>query len=177
MDGKKECVGVNPRRRCKITPLIADLVEQPVLLYGFQTTLKQLQHYYRCRYGSSFQPKAFHAMLNRVCSRSRLLLIAGGSLCTMLAKRLLCFNGECDVRDPVRLGRSVLSRRHFLDNSTPICGATLVENKNRVSSVAFHPTSPLLATGFYNFDKTVKLWRLSPDGSAATCVATLEGHS
>ena len=38
-----------------------------------------------------------------------------------------------------------------------------------------HPTAPILATGSY--DNTAKLWRLSPDGSAATCVATLAGHS
>jgi WD40 repeat protein len=46
-----------------------------------------------------------------------------------------------------------------------------------VSSVAFHPTAnpPLLATG--SFDTTVKLWRFSSDGSNATCVVTLAGHS
>jgi WD40 repeat protein len=32
-----------------------------------------------------------------------------------------------------------------------------------------------LATG--SGDKTAKLWRFSPDGSTATCVATLKGHS
>jgi hypothetical protein len=44
-----------------------------------------------------------------------------------------------------------------------------------VYSVAFHPTEPLLATG--SSDKTAKLWRFSPDGSTATYVATLKGHS
>ena len=42
-----------------------------------------------------------------------------------------------------------------------------------VTSVAFHPTAPLLATG--SRDNTVKLWHLSPDST--TCVATLEGHT
>jgi WD40 repeat protein len=52
---------------------------------------------------------------------------------------------------------------------------TLAGHSDRVNSVAFHPTAPFLATGSH--DKTAKLWRLSPDGSAATCVATLVGHS
>jgi len=42
-------------------------------------------------------------------------------------------------------------------------------------SVAFYSIAPLLATGSH--DKTAKLWRFEPDGSAATCVATLRGHS
>jgi WD40 repeat protein len=42
-------------------------------------------------------------------------------------------------------------------------------------SVAFHPTAPLFATGF--FDNTAKLWQYSSDGKEVTCVATLEGHS
>ena len=44
-----------------------------------------------------------------------------------------------------------------------------------VTSVAFHSTAPLLATG--SGDNTVRLWLLSSDNSSATCVATLTGHS
>jgi WD40 repeat protein len=61
------------------------------------------------------------------------------------------------------------------DGSTATCVATLAGHRHCVTSVAFHPTAPLLATGSY--DNTAKLWRFSPDGSTATCVATLEGHS
>ena len=43
-----------------------------------------------------------------------------------------------------------------------------------VTSVAFHPTAPLLATG--SRDNTVKIWDLSPDNKSATCVVTLAGH-
>ena len=67
------------------------------------------------------------------------------------------------------------------DNLAATCVATLEEHKGKwynsdhsVSSVAFHPTAPILATGSY--DETVKLWRLNSDNSAATCVATLRGH-
>lgn len=69
--------------------------------------------------------------------------------------------------------------------------ATLTGHGSYVSSVVFHPTLPLLATG--SWDNTVKLWRFpepprdyteSPlfypkvDFSVTppTCVATLEGH-
>jgi len=52
--------------------------------------------------------------------------------------------------------------------------ATL-EGSFNSNSVAFHPTARLLATG--SQDKTVNLWRLSPDNwKATTCVATLKGH-
>jgi WD40 repeat protein len=61
------------------------------------------------------------------------------------------------------------------DFEVATCLATLEGHSNRVCSVAFHPTAPLLATG--SDDKTAKLWRFSPDGSTATCVATLAGHS
>jgi hypothetical protein len=63
----------------------------------------------------------------------------------MLARRLLCFNGECAVRDALRLGTSALSRRHLFKNSS----ATLAAHSNCVDSAAFHPTPPLLATIFY----------------------------
>ena len=66
------------------------------------------------------------------------------------------------------------------DNLTATCVATLDSSNgghsSGVNSVAFHPTAPLLATG--SQDRTVKLWRLdNPDGSAATCVATLDSSN
>ena len=93
----------------------------------------------------------------------------------MLAERLLCFNGDCAVRYALRLGASVLSRRHFFRNSSATCVATLEGHRKLVSSVAFHLAAPLLATG--SNDCTVRLWLLSFDNSSETCVATLEGYS
>jgi WD40 repeat protein len=64
------------------------------------------------------------------------------------------------------------------DNGTCRVIATLgVRHRHRapVTSVAFHPTFLLLATG--SIDKTAKLWSFSADGSMPTCVATLNGHS
>jgi WD40 repeat protein len=65
------------------------------------------------------------------------------------------------------------------NNMSAVCVATLEGHSGFVWSVAFYPTAPLLATG--SWDKTVKLWRFSPNGSAAnnmqaTCVETLRGH-
>ncbi len=70
----------------------------------------------------SFEINALNAMRSRLRSEDRLLLITGGRLCLKLAKRLLCFNGECAVRYALRLGASVLSRRHFFRNSSALCG-------------------------------------------------------
>ena len=98
-------------------------------------------------------------------------MITGGRMIVILVRKLLRFNGECAVCYDHRLGASVLSRRHFFDNSSATCVATLAGHECSVSSVAFHPTALLLATGSY--DKTVRLWLLSSDNSSATFVSTL----
>ena len=162
-------------RRRRDPQLIGDFVARPAFLYAFQTAVKQLQAAFPSRYQRSSESNALNAMRSRICSENRLVLITGGRLCVMLARRLLCFNGECAVRDALRLGTSALSRRHFFRNSSATCVATLKGHSNSVTSVVFHPTAPLLATG--SWDNTVRLWLLSSDNSSATCVATLEGHS
>ena len=154
-------------RRRRNPQLIDDFVACPAFLYGFQTALKQLQAIFpipwiRCGARGSFEINASNAMRSRLCSENRLLLITGGRLCLMLAERLLCFNGKCAVRYALRLGTSVLSRRHFFRNSFATCVATLAGHSRWVTSVAFHPTAPLLATGsskIFCSDCTVKLWR------------------
>ena len=157
----------------KESELIGDLVARPALLYGFQTALKQLQAVLRSRHSVSFETNPLNAMRSRVCSEDRLLLITGGRLCALLARRLLCFNGECAVsrHNASRLGTIVLSRRHFFPESLATCVATVNGYINWVLCVAFHPTAPLLATG--SVENGVKLLRMSSDNSSATCVATL----
>ena len=147
------------QRRRRNPQLIGDLVARPAFLHAFQAAVKQLEVVFPSRYRRSFEANAFNAMRSRVtvCSENRLLLITGGRLCAMLARRLLCFNGECAVRDALRLGTSALSRRHFFRNSSATCVATLEGHSGYVTSVAFHPTAPLLATG--SRDCTVRLWR------------------
>jgi WD40 repeat protein len=162
-------------RRRRDPQLIGGFVARPAFLHAFQSAVKQLQAVFPSRHTRSFAAHALDAMRSCVSSEDRLLLISGGRLCGMLARRLLCFNGECAVRDALRLGTSALSRRHFFRNSCATCVATLDEHSSHVLSVAFHPTAPLLATG--SQDSTVRLWLLSCDNSCATCVATLKGHS
>ena len=43
------------------------------------------------------------------------------------------------------------------DNSSATCVATLAGHSKGVTSVAFHPTAPLVKTS--SFDETVRLWR------------------
>jgi WD40 repeat protein len=164
-------------RRRRGPQLIGGFVAHPAFLHAFQSAVKQLEAVFPRRYtrNRSFAAHALEAMKSRVSSEDRLLLVSGGRLCGMLARRLLCFNGECAVRDALRLGTSALSRRHFFRNSSATCVATLKANRSIVHSVAFHPTAPLLATG--SNDNTVRLWLLSCDNSSATCVATFKGHS
>jgi len=157
---------------------IIAFIELYVSLHGFQNAVRQLDAVFPSHYRRSFQFSALNALRSRVCSRSRLLLISGGQLCTLLAKRLLCFNGQCAVRDAFSLGRSALSRRHFFDYSTVTCSKTLEGHWHYsvVRSVAFDSRDySLLATG--SSDNTARLWRFSPDGSNAICVSTLIGHS
>ena len=144
------------KRRRRNPQLIGDLVARPAFLHAFQSAMKQLQAVFPSRYTRSFAANALHAMRSRVSSEDRLLLVSEGRLCAMLARRLLCSNGECVVRNPLRLGTSVLCRR-LLVLPSPFCLATLKGHGNDVHSVAFHPTAPLLATG--SNDSTVRLWR------------------
>lgn len=66
------------------------------------------------------------------------------------------------------------------DGTAATCVATLLGHLGKegghVTSVKFHPIDcSLLAT--CSGDDTAMLWRLSADGTSATCVATLTGHS
>lgn len=62
------------------------------------------------------------------------------------------------------------------DNAKDISlSVTLQVSKDQaVTCVAFHPSLLVLATGCV--DNCAKLWQLSSDCSAASCVATLQGH-
>jgi len=97
------------KRRLRDPQVIGDLVACPAFLHAFQATVKQLQAVFPSRHRRSFEANAFQAMRSYVCSGTTLLLITGGRLCALLAQRLLCFDGDCAVRDPLRLGTSTLS--------------------------------------------------------------------
>jgi WD40 repeat protein len=151
---------------------IDGLLSQPTFLYSFQTCLKQLEAVYPSRL--RFRSNALQIRIH-VSSWNRLRLVAGGRLCVMVAHRLLCVPGQRIIDCPIRHGAAILSRRHRFKKAPATCVATLKGHSDNVTSVAFHSSATLLATG--NSNGTAKLWRISPDGTAATCVATLEGHS
>lgn len=99
-------------------------------------------------------------------ANNRLKLIAQSSLGVVLACKFVNFqNHELLIRIIERMSRP-------RPISEPTCVATLAWHRGHVTSVAFHPSLPLLATG--SGDQTAKVWRLSPDGTAASCVATLK---
>ena len=127
-------------------------------------------------HSSSVHSVAFHP---------RLPILATGSLDRTV--KLWSFSDDCLFPPEIQV-----SKKH-----PPALVATLEGHDSHVTSVAFHPTAPLLATG--SSDRTVRLWLLScdylsatseaiPDKLSATCeaisdnlsatsVATLAGHS
>jgi hypothetical protein len=80
-------------RRRRDPQLIDDFIACPAFLHAFQSAVKQLQVVFPSRYRRSFAAHALDAMRSRISSENRLLLVSGGRLCGMLARRLLCFNG------------------------------------------------------------------------------------
>ena len=99
-------------------------------------------------------------------------------VCSVAFHSTLPLLATCSEDNTAKLWHLVYTPNGSISVAT--CVATLDSSNgghNRsVNSVAFHPTLPFLATG--SDDKTAKLWRLdNPDGSAATCVATLEWHN
>ena len=136
-------------RRRRDPQLIGDLVARPAFLHTFQSAVNQLQAVFPSRKRRSFASNIWDAKRSCVSSQNRLLLVSGGRLCAMLARRLLCFNGECAVRDALRLGTSALSRRHFFKELVNPSFTTLSNGLGAIFSMAVHPTAPFLAIGRY----------------------------
>jgi WD40 repeat protein len=153
---------------------LESLMNRMILLYSFQNAVMQLEAVFPFRYRCSFQLRALYAIKSHLYSHERQLLIAGGQLSVILTQRLLCFKGKCSVRSPLRLGLSILSRRHFFNKSKARCIVAFTEHKDSVTCVAFHPTAPILAT--CSNDTTIKLWKMSPDSSEPIYITTLKGH-
>jgi WD40 repeat protein len=156
---------------------IAELYAQAAYIRAFQANKKQLEAPFPRR------PSLFAAPPWNVAGRTvalqqpqRLKLIALGHICVVLARRLLCFDGRCAVRQPLEHATSLLARRHvmpFFLLPSPI--ARLPAHEVNILSVAFHPQLQLMATGSH--DKTAKLWLLDMSSRSITHTATLQGHS
>jgi WD40 repeat protein len=62
------------------------------------------------------------------------------------------------------------------DESTTWSKVSILDgHRDIVTTVAFHPSGILLATG--SKDNNIKIWRMSLDGTKWTCVSTLRGHN
>jgi len=143
-----------------------ELIVSPVYLWAFQTNREQLKLFFPFR--SEKQPIIPHSIYDVFINKKQQCdLIMKSHLAVILAKKLVG-----NIRYPRSHSQMILSRQHYFQKVK--CVETLAEHSDVVNCVAFHPTAPLLATG--SDDKTVKLWRLSPDASTATCVSTLNGH-
>ena len=158
----------NPKRReheieiyTREKSLLKYLMDFNAFIWSSQFAEKQLEVIFQSRQAQSVRRhlETRNAFVNpmTVSHQNRRLLIQYGGLTLCLMKGLFCFNGKCAVRYALRLGTSVLSRRHFFRNSSATCVSTLKGHRDYVLSLAFHPTAPLLATG--SWDKTVRLWR------------------
>ena len=155
-------------------PFLIDILARLAFSYLFERNQRLLQLFYTGRQPVMMQPFR-HFTLNH---KYRLKLL-GISLSIVLAPRLV----QSDRRNnrlELQLVKRIMSRTHKLPEiSPPVTAAPLTGHSNSVTSMAFHLTAPLLATG--STDNTVKLWQLSSDNSSATCVATLDrrngGHN
>ena len=184
------------RSRRKNPQFIDDLVAQPAFLHAFLAALKQLQAVFPSRSPTPLQLLLFRDNVSRaigirVGSQNHLLLITEGRLCTVLAHRLLCFQGQHrpSVRHAFKLSKRILSQRHIFEDSSMACVSTIAADYGMgVRSVAFHPTEPIAAIAPFpvsfsigdKTDRTAILLRLSSKeqhDSSATCVANLEGHA
>ena len=105
--------------------------------------------------------------------KQRLSLLCRGRMIALLVQKLLCSPYQ------PRHSTAVVSQRHFvgLKNSAATCVSTLQGHSGRVTSVAFHPSAPYLATSSWNWENTTKLWLLNADCSDVKCVSTLQGHT
>jgi WD40 repeat protein len=169
------------------TPFINFLSSQLASLFSFQAGLRYLDAVFPSCIPLCFRYSPTTAIGIRIKFQNRLLLITGGRLCAAVALKLLCETGQRAISSPLRtlivkLGTTILSRRHVFKEAPAIL--TCVTTKKRRSScvlcVAFHPSAPYIATGneAYGSDtNTAILWRMSADGTVASCVATLKGHS
>ncbi len=68
---------------------------------------------FRC-HPSQAHAQQWHVVGIDIRQQQRRALLCRGALCTLLVPRLLCFQGECGVRQSLNLAKRIASRRHFL---------------------------------------------------------------
>ena len=140
------------------TGFIAELLAHPVYSLASKINAEYFEAVARRR-AVSTRALHWHALLVSIGVPQRLAVVCRGGLSALLVQRLICFGRERAVKRALKHATCVMSRRHFvgLKERIPTCVSTLQGHSSYVSSVAFHPSAPYLATG--SIDDTAKLWR------------------
>ena len=155
------------------------LLKMKAFMASSQFTIMKLRVMYRSQSWLQFQNECLlYSDITNIGSHNwQSLLVGGGMTLRLLAKFLLhkhlyrkFFSSRSGMMGLLMM--SMLSRRNKV--FTPTSMGNIRAHDNFISSIAFDPTGCFMATG--SWDKTAKVWRVSPDGVAMTCVATLEGH-
>ena len=149
---EEEMEGERPR-----PGVIAELLAHPVYSLASRINAEYFEAVARRR-AVSTRAMHWHVLLNGVFLPQRLDVVCRGRLSAHLVQKLIRFRSERAVKRALKHAIAVLSRRHFvgLKDRAATCVSTLQEHSEGVTSVAFHPSAPYLATGSY--DKTAKLW-------------------
>jgi WD40 repeat protein len=129
-------------------PFLIDISAKPAYLWLFNKNQRQLELIFTRRQITFTMPLET-ITLN---PKHRLDLLTKGSLSVVLVSRLVGLERSMSL-----VKKRILSRLHVLPPiSPPTCIATMRRHTEGVTSLAFHPTQPLLASSSY--DNTVKLW-------------------
>ena len=156
---------------------LESLIDMGAFIASSQFAAKQLGVMNMSRCGQQFQTEGLvYSQIISVFFRNRELLLVGGGMILKLIAEFLSHKHPCRkfFRGGMmgRLMMSMLSQRNKF--FTPTCVGNIITRNNFLTSVAFDPTGLFMATS--SCDWTAKVWRMSPDGAAATCVVTLKGH-
>ena len=145
-----------------IAKLSAELLAHPVYSLASRINAEHFEAVARRRAVST---RALHwpVLLVSMYLPQRLGVVCRSHLCAQLVQKLIRFRSERAVKRALKHATVVVSRRRFvgLKDSALTCVSTLQGHGRGVSSVAFHPSAPYLATGSY--DGTAKLWLLNAD--------------
>lgn len=154
---------------------LESLKDLRALIVSSKFVAKQLGVINRSRYEQQFQNIGLlYSQISSVFFRNReLFLVGGGMTLNLLAKFLL---HKHLYRKFFRSGSGmrILSQRNKF-HELKCVGNINAHNSYSVRSITFDPTGKFMAT--VSWDKTAKVWSVSPDDAAMTCVATLAGHS
>jgi hypothetical protein len=153
---------------------IANLISQPVYLYSFQTLREQLKLVFPTGQYQLIDIKKKPYRFNYgIYMVDRLSLLKTGRLCSLLIQKLLYMKNQPPIRNQSRLGIAISSRHNYFDKVNPECVAEIKIQSNRIQSIAFHPTKPLILTSSGE-DKTAKLWKMKSNYEVK-CLVTLVG--